>query len=134
MITWSKSNETNRGVMSCGHAIEPNSLYQYLYFSVLRGQHEIRCPYIDPSDPRVKCNQIWSYPELRKMALLDADERDFFEIQMSENKINLIKEISKCKKCENYVKRHQLTSRITCQSCIIADIQPDIHCSICKEK
>lgn len=80
MLTWLKSKDTHRGIMSCGHTIDPNNLFSYMYYCVLKGLYQIKCPYIDPVDPNKRCNQIWSYQELRKMALLNTDEKDFFEI------------------------------------------------------
>jgi hypothetical protein len=133
MLTWIKSRDTHRGLMSCGHAIDPNNLFNYMYYCVLKGLYEIKCPYIDPVDPNNRCSQIWSYQELRKMALLNSDEKDFFEIQMSENKIRAVEDISECKKCHYHIKRHPTTTRIICQSCLIDDIQPDIFCFVCKQ-
>lgn len=114
MLTFAKSKDSSRGIMSCGHFIDPNNLFSYMYFCVLRGIYEIKCPFIDPDDPHIKCNQIWAYPELRKMALLNKEEKDFFEIQISENKIKSVKDIVECHKCHNHIKRYPTTSRIIC--------------------
>lgn len=56
MLSFQKTNDTQRGVMSCGHCIDPNNLFSYMYYCVLRGLYQIKCPFIDPVNPKIRCD------------------------------------------------------------------------------
>lgn len=56
--------------MSCGHAVLPASLTFYALSEVSKGKVKFTCPFVDPLNPLNKCEAEWSYPEVRKMAVL----------------------------------------------------------------
>lgn len=77
IFTYTPVKATYRGVMSCGHAIDPNNLYSFMFYEVVNGEWEIKCPFVSQKNPNERCGEKWGYEELRKMALLDNHEKDF---------------------------------------------------------
>lgn len=132
IFTFTLTKATYRGVMSCGHAIDPNNLYSYMFYEVINGEWEVKCPFVSQKNPNDRCGKIWDYEELRKMALLNNHEKDFFEIHMSRNKIDQLPDVLECEKCQNYVKKLGYTKRIICQSCLAEGNPPDVYCFNCK--
>ena len=133
MITSLDTRATYRGTMSCGHSIDPNNLLYYAYFQVKTNhESELRCPYVNPEDPTDRCNAVWTYPEFRKMAMLNNDEKDFFEEQLCVNKFNQLENrIRECQTCQNFVKQNDYSKKMICQNCLAMGKIPRIYCIGC---
>lgn len=50
-----------RGKMSCGHAVLPQSLEQYVQMELDAKKTVIKCPHVDSQDPSLRCNKIWYF-------------------------------------------------------------------------
>ncbi len=68
------SDAPPRVVMSCKHAVDPNSLTTYCRSIVDGGQLEMRCPAIMDTSTNKQCEKLWEYTEIRKIALLNDAE------------------------------------------------------------
>lgn len=118
--------------MSCGHAIDPQCLFYYASSSAEEGKAEIHCPYVDQSDPRNKCNALWSFKEMKKMGLFTKEEKEFFEFTLSENFIAINPEFNKCKHCELPYKASQSTKRVECKNCKYGLEVDTFFCNECR--
>lgn len=134
ILTYTPTRTTYRGIMSCGHSIDPNNLYSYLFHEVINGEWQIKCPFVSKVNPHDRCGKLWGYEELRKMAMLNNHEKDFFEIHMSRNHIDSLKDVQECEKCSYYVKKLGFTKRIICQSCLADGKPPEVTCFNCKKE
>ena len=105
---------TPRVKMSCGHAVDPNTLAQYARVQVEQGSCEVRCP--------VKtCEKVWDYVEIRKVALLNDTECQWFESRMAKAAVARMAEIKQCPGCKCYVERADRSN-------------PRVNCAICTRK
>jgi hypothetical protein len=134
MFTNFEDKSSYRGMMSCGHTVDPNNLFSYMVYSALEGKASVNCPHIDPKDPNKICDAAWKYDELRKMALLNDEEKDFFEVKLSENKIYSLKSVKECRKCNNFIRKLEYTDKLICQSCLAQGVKPDIYCFTCDQE
>jgi len=82
------------------------------------GKFEFFCPAIINDKNNQQCKQKWTYIEVRKVALLNQDEIDYFEKKMSENAANFLIEFKECPKCKTFVERLDLKNlRVRCVIC-----------------
>lgn len=101
--------------MSCGHAVTPMSLTDWCRRLLDEGKFKFVCP-LKKRGTNTDCNAEWSYTEVRKMALLTAEETRYFEVTMAHN-ANMEK-VKKCPGCKSNVER-------TTQSDL------SVHCYVC---
>merc|ERR1719309_991357 len=76
-ITLDDDPNNPRAEMSCGHAVTPQSLTAFCRSLLDKGQYKFHCPALE-GDSNVKCDELWSYEEVRKLALLTAEEMKHF--------------------------------------------------------
>ena len=117
--------------MSCGHTVDPANLFDYCLFEINAGKDKITCPWSDDKDPNLTCGKKWRYDEIRKMALLTDDEKDYFEITLNENRMKNDPNIKKCKDCVGYIKKKDYTKRMKCNNCLIVEPQAAYYCFEC---
>ncbi|CAK6952979.1 uncharacterized protein LOC128384021 [Scomber scombrus] len=67
-----------RALMSCGHSVTPMSLTDWCRYLLDQGKTRFACGQPD-------CGAVWSYEEVRKMALLTPEEMKEFEEKMLNN-------------------------------------------------
>ncbi|XP_062305516.1 uncharacterized protein si:ch211-212k18.15 isoform X2 [Osmerus eperlanus] len=65
-----------RAVASCGHVVSPNSMTSWCGRELNLGKHVFTCPVNG-------CGKVWSYEEVRKLALLTPDETQHFEMTLT---------------------------------------------------
>ena len=117
MITWDDDPEGKRAKMPCGHAINPESLTAYCQSLLSAGKFIFLCPYIDREN-QVRCNREWSYIEVRRFAVLTADEQKKFETQISENYLRKAMGIQECPGCNTLCERiDSKDKRVICRIC-----------------
>uniref|UniRef100_A0A1X7U2D1 Protein kinase domain-containing protein n=1 Tax=Amphimedon queenslandica TaxID=400682 RepID=A0A1X7U2D1_AMPQE len=97
------SNSTRRVKMSCGHAVEPNSLTAYCRSLLSQHKSKFTCPAI--TDSGKHCNKEWEYAEVRLAALLTEEENIYFESKMSEHALSLLSDIKECPLCRTFAER-----------------------------
>ncbi|XP_038672780.1 uncharacterized protein LOC119976365 isoform X2 [Scyliorhinus canicula] len=68
--------------MSCGHAVDPKSLTAWCRSLMDQNHFTFHCPAAKENNTQ-KCNKIWSYLEVRRHALLDDEEQQYFEERVS---------------------------------------------------
>ncbi|KAL5018711.1 hypothetical protein ScPMuIL_004433 [Solemya velum] len=81
-------NNSPRSLMSCGHSIKPQSLFEYCLNEVRSGRVEWRCPYIDPKDTNplfVMCGRVWDMEEVEQKACLSNREKLLFKRHIKQN-------------------------------------------------
>eukprot|EP00897_Mesotaenium_endlicherianum_P010339 jgi/Mesen1/9333/ME000061S08774 len=111
-----------RGRMSCGHAVDPENLYQYGKVLLEQGKPTFVCPAMLhegklKSSP-ICCNKEWPYSEFRRMALLTPQECATFEKRLAELFIFDSLCVKICPKCHSYVAREPpYEKRIVCVNC-----------------
>uniref|UniRef100_A0A8C9WIL2 Si:ch211-212k18.15 n=1 Tax=Scleropages formosus TaxID=113540 RepID=A0A8C9WIL2_SCLFO len=81
-ITLDDDPDTLRAEMSCGHAVTPQSLTAWCRSLLDQGQYKFLCPALKEGTVK-KCGALWSYQEVRKLAVLTADEQKHFEEAMA---------------------------------------------------
>uniref|UniRef100_A0A672J4C9 RING-type domain-containing protein n=1 Tax=Salarias fasciatus TaxID=181472 RepID=A0A672J4C9_SALFA len=64
--------------MSCGHAVTPESLTGWCCSLLDQGQYKFKCPALKDGT-LLKCGAVWSYQEVRRLAVLTAEEMQYFE-------------------------------------------------------
>ncbi|KAK5614869.1 hypothetical protein CRENBAI_010626 [Crenichthys baileyi] len=68
--------------MSCGHAVTPQSLTGWCRSLLDQGQYKFKCPALE-KDTLHQCGALWSYQEVRRLAVLTAAEMQHFEENMA---------------------------------------------------
>ena len=120
-----------RALLSCGHAVDPNSLTGYCRSLIDDGLYEFRCPALVNNS---KCNKIWNYEEVRRLALLNNAEMEFFERKISELAAANYIDFKTCPNCQSFVERQDLNNlRVRC-FCKSAKGQLFEFCWQCDEK
>lgn len=122
-----------RAQLSCGHAVDPNSLTGWCRSLIDDGKCEFYCPAI--LENKKKCEKKWEYTEVRRLALLNESEMDSFERKLSENAAQLSIDYKECPKCRSFVERLDLTNlRVLCTICKYNDKSNFEFCWQCEKE
>ena len=114
----SDPDDPKRVEMSCGHAVDPNSLTAWCRSLLDKHEYEFHCPAITGNDKLKQCKKVWEYAEVRRMALLNDEERKYFESKMSEYAASQYCDMKECPKCRSFIERIDLENlRVTCSVC-----------------
>ena len=112
----SEPGDQPRVKMSCGHAVDPNSLTMWCRSLIDQEQYRLHCPAIIGGGK--KCKKEWEYPEVRKIALLNAAECKYFETRLSEYAARTYCDLQECPGCRSFVERLDLDNlRVHCVLC-----------------
>ncbi|XP_035004460.2 uncharacterized protein LOC118102419 isoform X1 [Hippoglossus stenolepis] len=104
-----------RAVMSCGHAVSPETLTQCCRSQLDQGNYKFRCPAVGEGTKR--CNKRWSYKEVRRLAILSVSEMRHFEETMARLAAADFWDMQPCPQCNTYVERKDLSN--LCVQCTI---------------
>ena len=114
----SSEEDQPRIVMSCGHAVDANSLTDWCMSLLDSGQTEFHCPAIVDESTNKKCMLVWQYAEVRKAAHLSSEEQEYFESKLSEYAVPQLCNVKECPGCQSYVERCSPGNlRVRCPSC-----------------
>lgn len=114
----SDPDDQPRVLMTCGHAVDPNTLTAWCRSLLDDHQWEFFCPAITHEVPMKKCKKVWDYSEVRKIALLSEAEQKYFESKMSEYAAQLYCDMKECPGCRSFVERRDLKNlRVHCHMC-----------------
>ena len=115
MITWDDDPYGVRAKMPCGHAINPESLTAYCRSLLTAGKFQFMCPYVKDD---VRCNQEWTYIEVRRFGVLSLEEQKLFETKISENYLRKAMGIQECPGCHSLCERlNNKHKRLICSIC-----------------
>ena len=104
--------------MSCGHAVDPNSLTVYCRSLVDQNHFEMFCPAIVDATTNKQCKTVWEYVEVRQVALLNEDECRWFESKIAERAAQQYCDMKECPGCRSFVERDDLHNlRVRCTIC-----------------
>lgn len=109
-----------RVIMSCGHAVDPNTLTAWCRSLLDQHEFEFYCPAIVSLDTNKtkQCKKVWEYTEVRKIALLNEAEQRYFESKMSEYAAQQYCDMKECPGCRSFVERGDLENlRVHCMIC-----------------
>ncbi|XP_066282987.1 uncharacterized protein [Branchiostoma lanceolatum] len=121
MISWEDDPNTSRAKMSCGHAITPETLTTYCESLLSAGKYVFMCPYIGPSGGY--CGKEWPHLEVRRLAVLTAEEKKQFETKISDNYLH---------KARGWASR---SAPMVCPLCSASDAVVEFHfCWRCLHK
>ncbi|XP_033727798.1 probable E3 ubiquitin-protein ligase ARI7 [Pecten maximus] len=113
--------EEKRTVMSCGHGIVPDNLYDLCWNNLKDGAVQFQCPAIDTFNVRGNqktCDEIWTLYELTVKAQLSADERILFEMRLSKNSIQKENGVQECPFCRCLsIRASEKNNRVRCLNC-----------------
>jgi len=114
----SDPDDEPRVVMSCGHAVDPNTLTAWCRSLLDDHEFEFYCPAIVDQTTNKQCKKVWEYYEVRKIAHLNAAEQQYFESKMSEYAAQQYYDMKECADCRSFVERQDLTNlRVHCIIC-----------------
>ncbi|XP_041840368.1 E3 ubiquitin-protein ligase RNF19A-like [Melanotaenia boesemani] len=114
-----------RALMSCGHAVTPTSLTNWCRQLLEKGESKFVCG-------QYGCDAEWPYVEVRKMALLTPEEREYFEKTMALNAMKVYFDVKECPGCKQTVTRKDLSNlSVHCQICTARKGQTYIFCWQC---
>ncbi|TWW63018.1 uncharacterized protein si:ch211-212k18.15 [Takifugu flavidus] len=106
-----------RAEMSCGHAVTPESLTAWCRSLLDQGQYKFRCPALKEGTVQ-KCDAVWSYQEVRRLALLKVEEMQHFEETSARLAAQEYCEYKSCPGCKTYVEREELDNlNVVCLIC-----------------
>ncbi|XP_073688468.1 E3 ubiquitin-protein ligase RNF19B-like [Garra rufa] len=97
-----------RAELSCGHIVGPQTLTDYCKCQLNVGKSELRCPL---------CAELWPYIEVRKLAKLTLEEKQYFEEVLASNAIRRLLDITNCPGCDWNIERLEPSS--LCVQCSI---------------
>ena len=118
IMGYSDPEDQPRVKMSCGHAVDPNTLTMWCRSLLDQHQWEFYCPAIIDSDKNTKCGKMWDYNEVRQVALLNESEQQYFESKMSEYAAQKYCDMKECPGCRSFVERTDTTNlRVVCTIC-----------------
>ncbi|KAI8499082.1 hypothetical protein Bbelb_235350 [Branchiostoma belcheri] len=84
------------------------------------GKYVFKCPYISPGG--AYCGKEWTYLEVRRLAVLTADEKKQFETKISDNYLRKGMGIQECPKCHSLCERiNKKHKRVVCPLCSASD-------------
>ncbi|KAM9836673.1 uncharacterized protein ACBR49_019114 [Aulostomus maculatus] len=107
-----------RAEMSCGHAVTPESLTGWCRSLLDQGQYKFKCPALKEGTLQ-KCDAEWSYPEVRRLAVLTVEEMQYFEEHTARLAAAEYCEFKSCPSCRTYVERVDLTNlSVSCTICL----------------
>uniref|UniRef100_A0A3B3C626 RING-type domain-containing protein n=1 Tax=Oryzias melastigma TaxID=30732 RepID=A0A3B3C626_ORYME len=114
-----------RAEMSCGHAVTPMSLTNWCRRLLEEGKSKFVCG-------QPNCNKEWPYVEVRKMALLTPEEREYFESTMAQNAAREYFNSKTCPGCKFSVTRKDESNlSVRCQICTERKGKPYEFCWQC---
>lgn len=112
-----EGDQSLRAQMSCGHAVTPETLTGWCRSLLDQGQYRFVCPALKDGMLH-KCGEVWSYQEVRRLALLTKEERAYFEENIALLAATEYCELKICPGCKTYVEREDLTNlNVQCTIC-----------------
>ncbi|XP_060606398.1 uncharacterized protein LOC132758714 isoform X2 [Ruditapes philippinarum] len=118
--------------MSCGHAIGPTSMTNYVQTEVADKKHTICCPAMVDDKKNETCRQPWEFKKIKKVALFTKNERTDVEGKISDNYIRYALKSQQCPKCKsNCVRKDKSNPRVICLYCSAASNVLFEFCWIC---
>ena len=118
IMGYSEPGDQPRVKMSCGHYTDPNSLTQYCRSLISEQFYEFKCPALLPADSTKKCYKLWEYSEVRKKAVLNAAECQYYESKLSQFAAATYCDMKECPGCRSFIERNDLNNlRFTCPVC-----------------
>lgn len=119
-------NSSLRAEMSCGHAVTPESLTGWCRSQLDEGQYTFRCPALKEGTYQ-KCNRVWTYQEVRRVAALTPEEMQDFEEKMARLAGAEYCDFKRCPKCDTLVERKDLSNLCVCCTVCSASEQNTYH-------
>lgn len=118
IMGYSEEGDQKRVKMSCGHAVDPNTLTAWCRSLLDKHEYEFHCPAVVTGSDSNKCGSIWPYEEVRRIALLNEAECTYFESKMSEYAASQYCDMKECPGCRSFVERMDKTNlRARCPIC-----------------
>jgi hypothetical protein len=107
-----------KAVLSCGHAVDPNSLTAWCKSLIDDGKVEFFCPAIVDHTSNEKCSKKWSFEEVKRIGLLNEIETEYFEKSLSENSLKAHVDFKQCPRCRSFIERLNSSNlRVKCTIC-----------------
>ncbi|RVE60478.1 hypothetical protein OJAV_G00181160 [Oryzias javanicus] len=122
-----------RAEMSCGHAVTPESLTGWCRSLLDQGPVQIQCPALSMrKNCAESCDALWTYAEVRRLAVLTAEEMQHFEETIARMAITEFCDVKTCPGCKTYVEREDLTNLcVECSVCTSDKKKPFLFCWQC---
>ena len=118
IIGFSFEDDQPRVKMSCGHAVDANSLTAWCRTLIDQQAFQFHCPAIVDQAKNTQCKKVWPYEEVRRVALLNEAEQKYFESKMSEYAALQFCNMKECPGCRSFLERHDLDNlRVHCPIC-----------------
>ncbi|XP_032439414.1 probable E3 ubiquitin-protein ligase ARI7 [Xiphophorus hellerii] len=117
-----------RAEMSCGHAVTPQSLTGWCRSLLDQGQYKFKCPALKDGTHH-KCDALWSYQEVRRLAVLTAAEMQHFEENMARLAATEYCDFKTCPGCSSYIEREDLTN--LCVQCLVCTADKNEQVQFC---
>ncbi|XP_070785992.1 probable E3 ubiquitin-protein ligase RNF144A-A isoform X1 [Enoplosus armatus] len=112
-----EGDECLRAEMSCGHAVTPESLTGWCRSLLDQGQYTFKCPALKDGT-LAKCDAVWPYQEVRRLAVLTTEEMQYFEERTARLAATKYCEFKTCPGCKTCVEREDLTDlSVQCTIC-----------------
>ncbi|KAM7002410.1 uncharacterized protein LKV04_003685 [Tautogolabrus adspersus] len=102
--------------MSCGHAVTPESLTGWCRSLLDQGQYKFKCGALKDGT-LFKCDALWSYEEVRRLAVLTAEEMLYFEENIARMAATEYCEFKSCPGCKTYLEREEMDN--LCVECTV---------------